>query len=299
MGIGNFFNPENSFFTFLGKFVDVFVLNIVWLALHVPFLLLFFFYRQIFILPAAEHEVSTFTYITAGGGIPFFLVFGVLLLAAFTVFVPSMIAMYYAVVKSIRRSRSYPVKEFFRSFKLNFKQGAKASVLLGIIIALLSVDFEYTSDLLMAGDSKGVMFLGVFIVITFVIAGIYIYFCAVISRFTMTGGNAFKFSFGLSIKHFWCTFLSVFLWAAIILLIYLTRWFVGFFGIALGTLVESFMMEKVLKRYVLQTIEKQKSAEGNSGEKAADGTSAEEKPEYTESFEDGGENSKKDEWYLE
>ncbi len=298
MGLGNIFNPENGFFTFMGKAFDVFVLNLIWLILHVPFLLVFFFYRQIFVLPAAENGVSTFTYITAGGGIPIFLIFGVIMLATFVVFIPSMIAMYYAVVKSIRRSRSYPIKEFFRSFKLNFKQGAKASVLLGIIIGFLSVDFEYTSDLLEAGDSKGVMFLGVFIVITFVLAGIYIYFCAVISRFTMTGGNAFKFSFGISIKHFWCTFLSVLLWAAIIFLTYLTSGFVAFFGVALGTLVESFMMEKVLKRYVLQTIENQKKAEENGAEGTAE-VSAEEKPEYTDSFEDGGENSKKDEWYLE
>jgi uncharacterized membrane protein YesL len=275
MGMGNIFNPENSFFTFMGKAFDILVLNLVWLLLYVPF--------------------GVFLYLFGVTGALIFLIGAGLSLV---VFVPSMIAMYYAVVKSVRRSRSYAVKEFFKSFKMNFKQGAAASVIAIIIGFFLYMDFKYTWALLEAKDQKGIIFLGVFIMITFFISGVFIYLCPVISRFTMTLKSAFKFSFGISVKHFWCTILSFIMWIAIILLVYLTTGFVLLFGVATGTLLGSFMMEKVLKKYVLQTIENQKKAAENG--ETAEGTEEEaEKPAYTESFEDGGENTKKDEWYLE
>ena len=161
------------------------------------------------------------------------------------------------------------------------------------------MDFQYAWALIGEGDGKGIIFLGVFLVITLFVSGLLIFFCPVLSRFTMNLKSAFKFSFGISVKHFWCTILSVLLWAAIILLAYLTVGFVLFFGVAAGTLVGSFMMEKVLKKYMLQTIENQKKA-GEPGEgETDDGDEKKARPEYTESFEDGGENSKKDEWYLE
>ncbi len=275
MGMGNIFNPENSFFTFMGKAFDILVLNLVWLLLYVPF--------------------GVFLYLFGVTGALIFLIGAGLSLV---VFVPSMVAMYYAVVKSVRRSRSYAVKEFFKSFKMNFKQGAAASVIAIIIGFFLYMDFKYTWALLEAKDQKGIIFLGVFIMITFFISGVFIYLCPVISRFTMDLKSAFKFSFGISVKHFWCTILSFIMWIAIILLVYLTTGFVLLFGVATGTLLGSFMMEKVLKKYVLQTIENQKKAAENG--ETAEGTEEEaEKPAYTESFEDGGENTKKDEWYLE
>ena len=36
---------------------------------------------------------------------------------------PAATALYYAIVKNVRRSRSYATTEFFRAFKANFKQG--------------------------------------------------------------------------------------------------------------------------------------------------------------------------------
>ncbi len=278
MGMGNIFNPDNAFFTFMGKAFDIIVLNLVWLLLYVPFGGFLYLYGR------------------TGAGL-----FFVLAVASLVVFVPSMIAMYYAVVKSIRRSRSYPVKEFFRSFKDNFKQGAIASVIFVVLAWLLYMDFSYAWGLVTAKDSQGVIFLGVFFVITLLVSGMFIYLCPVISRFSMTLKGAFKFAFGLSVKHVWCTLLSFILWVAIVFLAYFTVGFVLLFGISLGTLLGSFMMEKVLKKYVLQTIENQKKAaeEAAAGGETADTPTEIKKPDYTESFEDGGENSKKDEWYLE
>ncbi len=276
--MGNIFNPDNAFFTFMGKTFDIIVLNLVWLLLYVPF--------------------GGFLYLMGVTGSNLFLVPAILSLV---VFIPSMIALYYAVVKSIRRSRSYPVKEFFRSFKANFRQGAVASVIAFVATALLYMDFQYAWALIQAQDSKGVIFLGVFLIITFFVAGVFIYLCPVLSRFNMTFFNAVRFSLGLSAKHFWCTLLSFILWLAVALLTYITMGFVLFFGVALATLLGSFMMEKVLKKYVMETVERQKQAEA---EAAANGETTDEgddekKPEYTESFEDGGKDTKKDEWYLE
>ncbi len=252
--MSGFFNPDNAFFTFMGKFFDLIVLDLVWLVLYVPFAvfaILFAMTRAlIFLIPAIASRI---------------------------IFVPSMIAMYYAVAKSIIHSRSYPVKEFFRSFKANFKQGAVASVVFLAAGGLLAVDFKYSYDLIVAQDGKGLTYLLVFLVITFFVSGIFIYLCPLLSRFTMDLKSAFKMSFGLTLKHFWCSILSFVLWAAVALLSWLTRGMLLFLVVGIAMVLGAGMMEKVLKKYI-----------NKPDENAGNGESGEE-----------GDGPKKDEWYLE
>ncbi len=55
---------------------------------------------------------------------------------------PATCALYYAMVKAIRRERSYASKEFFFAFKKNLKRGIPATVILIILgWVLLSADF--------------------------------------------------------------------------------------------------------------------------------------------------------------
>lgn len=252
--MSGFFNPDNAFFTFMGKLFDLIVLDLVWLVLYVPFAVFFVLYGNT-------------------GAI----IFLVLAAVSLIVFIPSMIAMYYAVVKSLFHSRSYPVKEFFRSFKANFRQGAVASLIFVAVGSLLGFDLWYAYDLIMKQDSRGVGYLVGFLVIIFLVSGIFIYFCPLVSRFTMDLKSAFKMSFGLSLRHFWCTILSFILWTVIVLLTLYTRGFAIILGIGIGTVLGGAMMEKVLRKYVERSI-------GENGDSTPN---------------EDGEGPKKDEWYLE
>jgi len=56
---------------------------------------------------------------------------------------PANTALYYAIVKVIRRERGYIFREFFRSFKLNFKRGAIVGILLTLAMIILGFDILY------------------------------------------------------------------------------------------------------------------------------------------------------------
>ena len=53
---------------------------------------------------------------------------------------PASTALYYAIVKVIRRERGYVFREFFKSFKMNFKRGAIVGVILTLIFFVLTFD---------------------------------------------------------------------------------------------------------------------------------------------------------------
>ena len=56
---------------------------------------------------------------------------------------PALTSFYYATVKSIRRERGYPVREFFGSMKRTFKRGILLTVILLLWFAVLLLGREY------------------------------------------------------------------------------------------------------------------------------------------------------------
>lgn len=261
--MSNLFNPDNRFFTFMSKAFDILVINIVFLLTFAPFI-------GFMVLGAnlLNREAS---------GVLVVAVF-ILAVVSLIVFIPSLTALYYSVVKAIRHSRSYPTTEFIRSFKQNFRTGSKASVIYIVLAGFLAYDYPYAVELIKAGENKGTFMLGLFIMVTFCALSTLIFLCPILSRFNVTLGNAIRFSFGLSLKHIWVTLLSIPMWLVILFFGYATAGLVLFFGISTGMLIESFMIEKVLKKYMQQSIEAQK----------ANNPAVE-----------GEEETKTDEWYLE
>jgi len=56
---------------------------------------------------------------------------------------PATSALYYSTVKSIRRDRSYPIKEFFKAFKRDFKQSFIVGLILVVVGLILYVDVKF------------------------------------------------------------------------------------------------------------------------------------------------------------
>lgn len=56
---------------------------------------------------------------------------------------PATTALYYTVVKVVRKERSYLFREFFKSFKSNFKYGALATIIVVLLAAILWFDFNF------------------------------------------------------------------------------------------------------------------------------------------------------------
>lgn len=248
--MNNWLNPDNKFFSFMGKAFDTVVLNTIWLLICLP-------------LPAL-------TIVWAVQAEMFFL----LILTVLTLLpvVPATTALYYAIVKSVRRERSYAIKEFFRSFKRNLKQGSVFSVIALVLVFVLYIDFRYAWELMEAQNSSGSTYLGVFLVIAVLFCSMYVYVCPVLSRFDMKISGILKTAFVMATRHLLTTIVLLVLLAGVLLGCYILLPGI-FFLPAVATLIASFLIERVFKKYMPA---KEEPAEGE---------------------EEAGQ--EKDEWYLE
>lgn len=250
--MSNWLNPDNKFFSFMGKAFDIVVLNTIWLLLCLPLPVLT-------VVWVAQTENFLFLILTALALLPI---------------VPATTALYYAIVKSIRRERSYAIREYFRSFIRNFKQGTVFSMFAIILAVVLFVDFQYTWGLLDAQKSSGSIYLGIFIVITLLFCSMFAYVCPILSRFEMKTSGIIKTAFVMAARHLLTTGTLLILLVGVVLGCYLVL--PAMFVLpAVATLLSSFLIEKVFKKYMPEK----------------------EEPEYDAAGEEIGQ--EKDEWYLE
>lgn len=188
--------------------------------------------------------------------------------------VPATTAMYYTMVKVIRRERGYVTREFFRSFKRNLKQGLGFSAIAIALVVVFYFDFVYSIALMAEEKSTGNTFLGVFLVMAFLAVALYMYIPPVLSRFDMKFGGIFKTSFFMATRHFLTTIVLLILFVAVL---------VGclaiapgiFFLPATGVLLSTFLIERVFKKYMPA------------------------KKETVEEETEEGQEAETDEWYLE
>lgn len=157
-------------------------------------------------------------------------------------------ALYYAIVKSIRRDTGYPTGEFFRSYKRNLKRGVAATLMIAAFLAVLYIRREIAAN---TNEAAGIMGVAVYDGIFTVVAGIMVYLFPVLSRFSLPLKEGFKLSFVMAVRYLPVTVLIVAgtvllftVWAYILplplILILPAAWY---FAI-------SFYMERALLRYM-------------------------------------------------
>lgn len=106
-------------------------------------------------------------------------------------------ALYYAVIKSVRREQGSAVKEFWRSYKANLPRGIAVTLTAGILAAVLLLNLRI---LVNSGGSvilrwSAALGLGV-------LACMGMYICPVLSRFSMKTVSAWKLAFVMAIRYF-------------------------------------------------------------------------------------------------
>ncbi len=166
---------------------------------------------------------------------------------------PASTAMYYTMVKVIRRERSYLFKEFFRSFKLNFKQSAIITLVYAVLLAVMYVDFAYAKELSETGSKYGPMLIGAFLVFAVFAIFTVVYIFPLLSRFTVTIKNLFKWSFFIAVRHIGWTLLFTALFVGNAVLLYYSFFYMPpliIFLPGIYTLLVSFPMEHIFKRYM-------------------------------------------------
>ncbi|MGP1612257.1 MAG: YesL family protein [Catonella sp.] len=156
---------------------------------------------------------------------------------------PAISALYYASVKSIRRDRSYPVKEFFKGFKRDFKQSFIVGLIMVIAGIILYIDVKFSVDFI---QNSFTYMRYIYFIIAAVLAFIMIYIYPLISRFSLRLSGLFKLSFYLSIRHFLTTIVSIILLFGGFVLVYISAGLALLIVPVTVTLLISIMMEKVL-----------------------------------------------------
>lgn len=162
---------------------------------------------------------------------------------------PATTALYYSVVKVIRRERGYLFGEYFKSFKANFKSGTFITILLVLAYLILWVDRNYAKSLSEVNANAGFAMMCVFNAIFLILSLTVIYIFPVLSRFTVKGFQLIKTSFFISIRHLPSTMLIAVILLIAGLGIYVVR--ISFIFVpAVACLLCSFLIERVFKKYM-------------------------------------------------
>ena len=171
-------------------------------------------------------------------------------LPVFTI-ITSTAALYYSVVKTVRKECGSPLKEFFRAFKTNLKQGIFLS-LISLSIAVLVVYNIYSADLLTENEPFSTFYAlfsrGLLLLCAFFIR----YLFAILSRFQMSIKQYIKVSCTMAIKHMPTTLLLTILLVVAIEIVFV---FPFLLIITPGAIAyfDSLLIERVFKRYMPQT----------------------------------------------
>lgn len=233
-------NPDNGFFTALNKIIDTIWLGILWTLFGPGLSIILFFVIGSLLGENASEGLNLVMFIAVG--IPLILIG------------PATTAIYYAIVKVIRRSRSYATKQFFASYKTNFKSGIAVSAVFLLFAYLMYIDIQWSQSLAaQTGSMKWitVVFLAASLFMTFILIWIF----PILSRFELGFKMLFKDALFITVKHFVRTFImaAYIIAAAYLITMYVPLAFYIFIPIVLPgatSLIFSFLIEPVLKKYM-------------------------------------------------
>ena len=159
---------------------------------------------------------------------------------------PATTALYYAIVKVIRRERGYLMREFFTSFKSNFKNGAIIGIILSILFLIMYFDRTFALSL---GGTKGFLMLSIFNAMIFLLLCITTYIFPILSRFKMGKKQLMKTALFMSMKHLPTTILLVIIVVACAIGTYIIP-MLFFVTPAVCCLLCSLPLERVFKKYM-------------------------------------------------
>ncbi len=162
---------------------------------------------------------------------------------------------YYATIKSIRRERGTPVKEYFGSMKRTMKKGILLVLELAVWFGLLYIGRRYSQV-----NERSHMVV-VYNVLMLLSAAVAVYVFPVLSRFEMKLTNCWKLAFLMCIRFFPYTIVIVAGTAGIAWLqFYILPMPCILFVPGLWCLVITFMMEQALLAYMPRPEEGQEDA---------------------------------------
>lgn len=161
-------------------------------------------------------------------------------------------ALYYATVKVIRRERGYLIREFFKSFKLNFKKGSLITIILILLYIVIYVDFAYARSIMESKEMFAYILFGIFGAISFLLLSVTLYIFPVLSRFEINIKGLFKNSIFFAIRHLPSTIVMLIILIAMGLVIYVIPISILIVP-GITALTISLLMERIFKKYITKS----------------------------------------------
>lgn len=157
-------------------------------------------------------------------------------------------ALYYTVVKVIRRKRETVVKAFLHSFKDNLKQGVGVSVFYLVYGALL-VFYGYLVAYGGVWEENPYLAVaaGMVLAMPFIFTLPYIF--PVMSRFQFKTFRLFLYALHMSVGHFMSTIVLTVLWGMVCLAVYLIPFSVVLLP-GVYAYISSFLLERIFRKYL-------------------------------------------------
>lgn len=161
---------------------------------------------------------------------------------------PATTSLYYAMMKNIRRNRSYPLTEYWASFKRTLGQGSAVTVGSGLWIALL---WYLRTAALSSGGGNENFASCVYLVLMAVTAAVLIYLFPVMSRFSLNIVSLIKLAFVMAVRYIGYT---VVLLLGTVILVWIWFYFLPlptiFIWPGIWCYLSTFMIEKALRKYM-------------------------------------------------
>ncbi len=153
-------------------------------------------------------------------------------------------AAYYAMAKCVRHNTGYIFGEFWKSFKQNFKQSLPLTIIFWLSMVIVALDIWYVWN--NTGKFYDAMFV-ILLFVAFIIMGLCMYVCPVLSRFNKKNLDVLKTSLFMFFKFLPLTVLGVVVFLGMLIGIFLMPWGIFVFPGAYVFLL-SLPMERILKR---------------------------------------------------
>lgn len=157
-------------------------------------------------------------------------------------------ALYYTIVKSVRKEVGYVHAEFWRGYKLNLKKGAAATAALLALGLLLGMEIRMVLENGVEVSRIWYSLSGLLILLMLLVT---LYLFPVMSRFDMKLGKLCMLSFVMSIRFWYITLaLGAGLAAVVLAQVYLLPIPLILLTPGLWCYASSFLVERVMKAYM-------------------------------------------------
>lgn len=153
-------------------------------------------------------------------------------------------ALFYVCGKKVRGEEGYIFRDFFKSFKMNFKQSTIVWLILLVAAVILFVDFRAVKLLGNMSNYFAVLLL----VICFELVITLLYIFPVLSKFYIKTSSLIKTSFFMANKHILTTILCILIAIGISYVLYKFSFFM-FFMFSTYAYLTSFLFDRVFKKY--------------------------------------------------